>query len=107
MSSNQIACRMAHYHRMLHLFADQPDLAPINVCHFNILQNIFQFLLASTEDVKAICVIGDSIVALYDQHLDVIDLTVDEQEGGADAAEGAAQDPNPQADASNDSGLAD
>ena len=71
---------MARYHRMFQWFPDQPNLAPINVCHFNILQNIFQFLLTTTDlwvtpDIKTIFAMGDSIVALYDRPLEVVDLT--------------------------------
>ena len=112
MSVNQTACRMARYHRMFQWFPDQPDLAPINVCHFNILQNIFQFLLTNTDlwgtpDIKAIFAMGDSIVALYDRHLDVVDLTTNEPGGDAGAPDCEADDPNLLADVSNDSGIAE
>ena len=108
MSDNQTACRMARYNRLLHWFANQPDLAPINVCHFNILQNIFQFLVANTDiwstpDVKTLCTMRDSFVALYDRPMDVVDLTVDEPGDGV----GATGDPNVPVDAGNDSGLAE
>ena len=97
---------------MFQWFPDQPDLAPINVCHFNILQNIFQFLLTNTDlwatpDIKAIFAMGDSIVALYDRPLDVVDLTTNEPGGDAGAADCEADDPNLPADVSNDSGIAE
>jgi len=99
---------MARYHRMLHWFADQPDLTPVNVCHFNILQNIFQFLLTNTDlwstlDAKAMCAMRDSIVALYDQLMDVVDLTMDEPGDYAEDAE----DANLLAEVDDDSGLAE
>jgi hypothetical protein len=94
------------------LVRDQTDLAPINVCHFNILQNIFQFLRANTDlwstpDVKAMCVMGDSIITLYDQPTDVVDLTVDEPGVEDEAADNGTENPNLPADALNDSGLAE
>jgi hypothetical protein len=50
---------------------------------------------------------GDSIVALYDRPLDVVDLTTNEPWGDAGAADGEADDPNLPADVSNDSGIAE
>jgi hypothetical protein len=50
---------------------------------------------------------GDSIVALYDRPLDVVDLTTNEPGGDAGAADCEADDPNLPADVSNDSGIAE
>ncbi len=73
---------------------------------------MFQFLLANTDlwstpDVKAMCVMGDSIIAIYDRPMDVVDLTVDEPGGEAGAADNGTENPNMPADAGNDYGLAE
>ncbi len=61
------------------------------------LTNIHQYLVANADtwgssDTRAICVLGDFIVSLYDQPLDVVDLT--------------GEDEDQPGDANNDSGLA-
>jgi hypothetical protein len=63
--------------------------------------------LWATPDIKAICAMGDSIVALYDRPLDVVDLTTNEPGGDAGAADCEADDANLPADVSNDSGIAE
>ncbi len=50
---------------------------------------------------------GVSIVALYDRHLDVVDLTTNEHGGDAGAPDCEADDPNLLADVSKDSGIAE
>jgi hypothetical protein len=125
MSANQTACRITGYHKLLNWFANQPELAPVNVCHFNILQSIMQFLVANsdlwaTPDAKAMCIMGDSIVAMYDQPMDVVDLTreehgVDREDAGEpeiDVEEleellgNEATEPNLPAEGGDDSGVA-
>lgn len=50
---------------------------------------------------------GDSIITLYDQPTDVVDLTVDEPGVEDEAADNGTENPNLPADALNDSGLAE
>jgi hypothetical protein len=97
MSINQIEIRANRYLRMLRWLANQPELASINICHLGMLTNIHQYLAANADtwgssDTRAICVLGDFIVSLYDRPLDVVDLT--------------GEDEDQPGDANNDSGLA-
>ena len=85
MSANQTELRAARYHRLLVWFGHQQERAPINAIHHTILWQIYQFLLHNVDiwgspDVQGLCVMGDSIVALYDRPIDVVDLTVVEAE---------------------------
>ncbi len=84
-----------------------------------------QFLVANsdlwaTPDAKAMCIMGDSIVAMYDQPMDVVDLTreehgVDREDAGEpeiDVEEleellgNEATEPNLPAEGGDDSGVA-
>jgi hypothetical protein len=79
MSINQVEIRVNRYLRMLRWFAEQPVLAPINVCHYALLTTIHQFLTSNADtwgtlDTQAVCILGDFLVSLYDQPVDVVDL---------------------------------
>jgi hypothetical protein len=85
MSANQTEPRAVRYYRLLVWFGQQQELAPINAIHHTILWQIYQFLLHNIDiwgspDVQGLCVMGDSIVALYDRPIDVVDLTRTEVE---------------------------
>jgi hypothetical protein len=95
MSAHQTQLRTNRYHQMLVWFMQQPQLAPINIVHFNLLWTIYQFLISNVDiwgspEVQALCVVGDNIVALYDRPTDVVDLTLDED--GAVGGGGPADD---------------
>jgi len=99
MSANQTELRAVRYRRLLKWFGKQADLAPINAVHYAILWQIYDFLLHHADvwgspDIQRLCVMGDSVVKLYDQPLDVVDLTRND-----DMDEGNGQ--------ANDSGIVD
>jgi hypothetical protein len=90
MSAIQTACKVNCYHRLLQWFAEQPELAPINICHQSLLNHIYQFLLDNkdiwgTPDACLLCTIGDSVVAFYDRLADVVDLTTENGELNSDS----------------------
>jgi len=93
MTSNQTELRVLRYQRLLIWLQEQQEVAPINALHHQLLWTIYDFLINKpdiweTPDALTLCGIADALVALYDRHLDVIDLTTD----AGDDAEGAAND---------------
>ncbi len=85
MSAIQTACRVNRYHRMLQWFTEQPELAPLNICHMTLLTQIYKFLLDNrgmwgSPEARSLCRIGDSVVEFYDRPADVVDLTTENGE---------------------------
>jgi len=83
MSYLQVEARVRRYTRMLQWFAEQPELAPLNICHCSLLTTIYNYLVDNvdtwgTEDTRGICALADGIVALYDVPVEVVDLTQNE-----------------------------
>jgi hypothetical protein len=83
MSFHQVQMRVNRFLRMLRWFAAQPVIAPINICHFALLTAIYEYLTTNadtwgTRDTRAICILGDFLVSLYNRPAAVIDLTRDD-----------------------------
>jgi len=94
MSANQTELRAFRYRRLLEWFGQQQELAPINAVHYAILWQIYNFLLHNADiwgspDVQRLCVMGDAVVALYNQPLNVVNLTMDD---GLSRGNGQADD---------------
>jgi hypothetical protein len=92
MSAIHTACCVNPHYGQLQWFAYQPVLAPINICHIILLDYIYLFLMANTNiwamhDARRLCTLGDSNVALYDQPMDKVDLTMKEELEGEQQSE--------------------
>ena len=81
MSANQTELRAFRYRRLLEWFGQQQELAPINAVHYAILWQIYN----GSPDVQRLCVMGDAVVALYNQPLDVVNLTMDDGLSGGNS----------------------
>jgi hypothetical protein len=83
MSAYQTELRVIRYQRLLIWLQEQQDVAPINALHHQLLWTIYDHLINNADiwgspDAQTLCSIADTIVALYDRPLDVVDLTRDE-----------------------------
>jgi hypothetical protein len=83
MSFHQVEMRVNRFLRKLRWFAEQPVIAPINICHFALLSTIHQYLTMNADtwgtlETRAVCILVDFLVWLYDWPVDVIDLTKDD-----------------------------
>ena len=88
MAHYQTELRVLRYQRLLIWFQQQPEMAPINIIHHSLLHQIYEHLIENADiwgspDAHNLCVIADSLVALYDRPLDVVDPT---REEGAEVA---------------------
>jgi hypothetical protein len=83
MSYLQVEARVRRYMRLLQWFVDQPELAPLNICHCSLITTIYNYLVENantwgTEDTRALCALADGIVTVYNIPMDIVDLTGDD-----------------------------